>query len=57
MGKKKISDPSPLDDVITYLVRWKKIMKFCNFCLFKAFEESYLFVMSRKSKLTYFMTK
>ena len=57
MGKKKISDPPILDDVITYLVRWKKIMKFCNFGLFKAFEESYLFVMSGESKLTYFMTK
>ena len=57
MGKKKIFDPSPLDDVITYLVRSKKIMKFCNFGLFKAFEEGYLFVMSCESKLTYFMTK
>ena len=57
MGKKKFSDPSPLDDVITYLVKWKQIMKFCNFGLFKPFEESYLFVMSRESKLIYFMTK
>ena len=57
MSEKKISDPFPLDDIITYLVKWKKIMKSCNFGLFKAFEENYLFVMSRESKLTYFMTK
>ena len=50
----------PLDLLMTASHIWsgeKKIMKFCNFGLFKAFEESYLFVMSRESKLTYFMTK